>query len=239
MAGVHIKAVYTRTRASGAEDVAITTHDLAFAGANDRPNNAQMDAMAAPYITFWNAIKTVASVGISSRCTLTELRFYTGYDGDGSPGQVDYVKTYPLPGSDSSAGMLPAQVACTVTELTDSRRHWGRFYLPGLSYNGLDVDGTLKSAMVTAMANAAETLYKAWGALTDVTPIVWTRSSHPIEYLGVAPPRWRPSWIYPAGTTYSAPAALAVQSIRVDEILDIQRRRRFESTMNRQTRQLA
>lgn len=229
-----MKAVYTRTRTAGAEDVAVTTHDL-WQDA-DTWTDGQCDTVAAAFNTFWTTIKATM---ISTSCKLSELRFYKGYDGDGSPGAVDYIKTYSSAGT---AGIsCPPQVACTVTELTDSRRHWGRFYIPGISINLLDVDGSLTSSGVTAVANAAKTMYNAWGAMSGpVTPIVWSRSSHPIEYAAAAAPRWRGSFVTGgAGHVWGPANAVSVQAIRVDEILDVQRPRRYESTQIRNTQQLA
>jgi hypothetical protein len=237
--GIHMKCVYSRSRTAGTEDVAVTTHDLYWAGTGDG-TDALCDQIADKYSTFWTALNSSSPTPsvIANNVTLVEYRFYRGYNGDGTPGAVDYVKTVSSPGT-STSSMLPPQIATTITELTDERRHWGRFYLPGLSLEALADDGSMSNAAITKIINAAETMYEAWGAITDVTPIVWTRTSHPISYNAMAPPRWRPTWLFPSGTSYSAPAALAVQSIRIDEILDTQRRRRWESAQLRVTRQLA
>jgi hypothetical protein len=238
MSGTHMKAVYTRARSGGTEDVAVTTHD--FHKDSGDHTDSECDTIAAAYAAFWAAL-CVSSAGsglINTGTTLTELRFYKGYDGDGSPGAVDYVKTYSSAGLNVGS-MCPPQVSCTVTELTDSRRHWGRFYLPGITSNALNPDGTLKSTIVTSVANAAENFYEAVGAMAGTTPVVWGRKTSSISYLAVAPPRWRPSWVFPSSSvSVGDPIAMAVQSIRVDEILDIQRRRRWESTLNRVTRVL-
>jgi hypothetical protein len=236
--GIHMKATYTRTRSAGAEDVAVTTHDLWWDGSGDG-TDALCDTIAAAYLVFWNNIigPAPASAFLSNAIRLTELRFYRGYNGDGSPGEVDYVKTYSVAGT-GTAGMCPPQVSCTVTEIVDSRRHWGRFYIPGIHIAALSLDGTLAAARVTQLADAAQTLYQTWGAVTSLSPIVWARHGSAISYAGVAPPRWRPTWSYPSGTVWSTPAALNVQNIRVDEILDIQRPRRYQSTQNRATRVL-
>jgi hypothetical protein len=240
VSGTHIKAIYVRTRAAGLEDVAVTTHDIWCEGGDS--TDAQCDTLAASFVTFWTVLAGNSGTLslVSSGVKLSELRFYRGYDGDGSPGSVDYVKTY------NQSGLLPAvacppQVACTVTELTDARRHWGRFYIPSISTTALNADGTLKSTQVASVANAAEALYESWGALAGHTPIVWGRKRASISYNTIGGGRWRPTWLSPAGSTAEVgePLAIAVQSIRVDEILDIQRRRRWESTQLRETRALA
>src|SRR4029450_2913804 len=120
MPGLHIQAVYRRTRVSGAEDVAVTTHDLWYAQTDD-PTDAQCNSAAAEFITFWTDLCNATSGIISAQTTLIELRFYKGYDGDGSPGEVDLVKTYSQSGL-VSGNMCPPQVACTVTEMPYRQR---------------------------------------------------------------------------------------------------------------------
>lgn len=237
MSGTHMKAVYTRTRTAGAEDVAVTTHDFWCEGGDS--SDANCDTIAAAFITFWDGL--VAAAYISDAVKLTELRFYKGYNGDGSPGAVDYVKTYVKPGT--AQPMLPPQVACNITELTDWRKHWGRFYLPGIvasSANTLNADGTYKTTFISTIATAAQTMYNAWGHITNHTPVVWGHVTGDMNYAAVAPPRWMPSWFgLGSGSGTVGIGALSVQAIRVDEIPDIQRRRRYESTQVRNTKQLS
>lgn len=234
VSGLHLKAIYQRNRVAGAEDVAVTTHDLYHDSAEW--SDAEMDAAMLALSNFWGAIMTQV---IAPACKLMEIRAYAGYDGDGSPGQVDRIYQDQRAGSRAGA-MCPPQVACTVTEITDDRRHWGRFYIPGISSGVLAADGTLTLAAQGIIADAAEDLYVAWGSAPDAqTPVVWSRSSRPVQYLVIAPPRWRPSWMGGDPPTWSPPEALSVQAVRVDEVLDVQRPRRYESTQSRLTRQLA
>jgi hypothetical protein len=240
VSGTHMKAVYRRTRVAGAEDVAVTTHD--FWKDSGDSTDAECDTIATHFMTFWDTCcQTAGFAMISNNVELYELRFYRGYDGDGSPGAVDYVKTYAGRDGEAPGSMTPPQVACTVTEITDSRRHWGRFYIPGISADSsvLADDGTLLTTKVTQVATVAETMYEAWGAMANHTPVVWGRRTASIEYAAVAPPRWRPSWYPSSSVAVGEPTAFSVQAIRVDEILDIQRRRRWEATQTRVTRQLA
>jgi hypothetical protein len=240
MSGTHMKAIYRRTRTAGAEDVAVTTHD--FYDDSGVSSDAKCDQIAAAFVAFWDALCDSVTIGIiSPQVQLSELRFYKGYDGDGSPGAVDYVLTYSGKAGEATGAMCPPQVACSVTEMVDSRRHWGRFYIPGIStnVNALALDGTLQPSAIAGVANRAETMYEAWGAIAGLSSVVWGHITSSISYLAVAPPRWRPTWLVPEATATAGLGAFAVQSIRVDEILDIQRRRRWESTQVRETRQLA
>jgi hypothetical protein len=108
--------------------------------------------------------------------------------------------------------------------MTPYRRHWGRFYVPGIATSKLQNDGTLLSATQTVVANATETFYEAINAMPDVQNTVWGRTGVALaDILG-------------EGTDLTIPHAWPVTSIRVDEILDVQRRRRWESVTNRITR---
>lgn len=94
---------------------------------------------------------------------------------------------------------LPDQVALNTTLRTASRKHWGRSYWPGLSAGDLQVDyGRYTNAVVDAVANGLNALHDTWQTAG--------------YQLGV----W--SMLHPAFLTPKA--------IEVDDIPDIQRRRR-------------
>lgn len=97
------------------------------------------------------------------------------------------------------------QVACSITEMTEVRRRWGRFYIPFLSRNFVD-NGRVSSTFLPPIVNAAADLLSHADA--DWTPVV-----------------------YGSGT----PSALPVQAVRVDDVPDIIRSRRWSSTGVRQT----
>jgi hypothetical protein len=135
---MHMKAVYTRGRITGLEDVAVTTHDFHAPNFDDF-TDANLDAIGAAFTAYWDAINSFWS----TLTTLLELRFYRGYNGDGSPGEVDHI----VPVGDAGEGTTascPPQVACSVTEIlgAESRRHWGRFYLPAPTVSALALDGS-------------------------------------------------------------------------------------------------
>lgn len=91
------------------------------------------------------------------------------------------------------------QVACTVSWRTAARRHWGRIYLPGLETGQIDTTyGRLKNTAVDTIATAFRTFEAAAN----------TQSCQ----LGV--------W------SFKKKAFLQLSEIRVDNVLDIQRRRR-------------
>lgn len=212
MAGIHMKAIYWRTPTLGVEDVAVTTHDWWNTGTD---STAIADTIAAAYAAFF----TANSSRLATQLTLAELRFYFGYDGDFTVGELDYLKSYSLTGADTS-GMLPPQCACTVTEILEagdvdghSRRHWGRFYLPGMVQQSLTTDGRFTSTFVNGLANAAEILYDDTTTAT-LWPIVW---------------------VHTGSSTWGH---AKVTQIRVDDIVDIQRRRRYDSYNVRVTKSI-
>jgi hypothetical protein len=198
---VHLKLVYTRA-ASAAEDKAITSHD--FAG--DDWNAAAVAAVAARVTTWWNAIKP----RFASAVVLSEGRVYNGYDGDGSPGQVDASFALNLAGT-GGGNMLPPQCACSVTEeLFEShlRRHWGRFYLPNPAPTTVGSDGRYLFSFIEDVRNATVAWYNGM-RVDGRAPIVWTSAA--------------------------GGGAAEVDGIRVDDIVDIQRRRRWDTFVNRVT----
>lgn len=94
---------------------------------------------------------------------------------------------------------LPDQNSCSVSLRTASRRHWGRFYLPGLAVSDVQASyGRYSSAMVDAIAAGTD----AWQTALDAAGL----------QLGV--------WTWKYG------AFLTCKQVRVDDVVDTQRRRR-------------
>jgi hypothetical protein len=94
---------------------------------------------------------------------------------------------------------LPDQVAATCTFRTASRRHWGRVYVPGIAFSQIDNTwGRLSTAYTVALAGAFRTLANAL-VTNGYELIVWSPS-------------------YRSGLT--------IRELMVDDIPDIQRRRR-------------
>lgn len=207
--GAHMKLIYGRNSGSGVSDDALTTHDFwTDASIGDTESGAIWTAVQ----TWWNSIRD----RIAADVALKEARFYYGYNGDGSPGTVDKSYTANLAG-EGLQGQLPPQVACSVTEIIDgdadapqARRHWGRFYIPGIDKGQLTAAGRLTSAAAADIATATQVLYNAWN--TQGNPaIIWVKT--------------------PTVLTHAY-----VEAIRVDDVLDVIRRRRWESTLLRETR---
>lgn len=240
---IRLQAVWKRIWSSAVEDdVMITTHDFRIldtvwpdAGATgDTHNYASLEASLA---TFWGSIRSLYQPVVR----LDEYRWYRNDGGDrtwGEPARVQTIAS-PLAGSSTSSVMPPPQVACTVTELTDSRRHWGRFYLPTPSVVALTGDGRLTAGAVATIAAAAQTLYNSWNT-KGVRCIV--AGSVPLDYVAAVMPST--SWIGEQfersigrnATDQRIAVAYDVTKIRVDDVLDVQRRRRYGVAAVRDTR---
>lgn len=205
--------VYSRA-VLAAEDVAITTHDF---------EGPDLDATSAitlgdNFRDYWLAIRDRFTPSTS----LQEVRFYNGYNGDGSPGDVDFVRPILLPGQ-ATGNPLPPQCACSVTEelyqgglgIVDERRHWGRWYLPAPAQNVVGSDGRYVNGFVLDMATFAKQFLDACKA-DGWTPGIW-----------IKPP------------SSPTPVLAEVDGVRVDDIVDIIRRRRWEQFVNRHVLDLA
>lgn len=104
----------------------------------------------------------------------------------------------------SSANPLPYQVAMSVTEKTGVPKHWGRFYLPGITENMLTSDyGRWSTSWTSTVANASAELYDDLAG-AEFFPVVPVTQVNKVLTGGL----------------------LGVSSIQVDDIPDVIRRRR-------------
>jgi hypothetical protein len=112
-------------------------------------------------------------------------------------------------GSIAAGSELPHQVASTFTETTCSRQHWGRAYLPGLGHIVLTSYGRFTTTFVDSLANTTRALFNSAIALPAITnPWVWSP-----RYAGL----------------------LSVRELHVDDIPDVQRRRRDKQVSYRKS----
>jgi hypothetical protein len=119
-------------------------------------------------------------------------------------------------GTSSSTAVLPPQVAWGSTEITSSRKHWGRFYLPAGDANRLDATGLLGSTELGSTLGAAVTFYNACRAASCL-PVVWCIQ--------------KPERTKKNGGTLAPQAATAfeVTHLQMDDITDVIRRRRYQN----------
>lgn len=150
---------------------------------------------------------------MNTKHTWAELRFYMKRFGSTPSGFADMgdpVRVTPLTytGSSSNPNAMPYQVAVSVTELTALRKHWGRFYLPGLTNISFDSFGRVTATAMTALADLTQTMYEDLAA---------------DELFACVP-------------SAAHKTLLGVSGIQVDDIPDVQRRRRARDTLVRTVR---
>lgn len=100
----------------------------------------------------------------------------------------------------STTSALPPQVAISVTEKTPVRRCWGRHYIPGATVTTIETPGVVLDATVDQICNAANAMYQA---------------THDAGY-------------WPVVYSKTRAKAFAIESVQVDDLYDVIRRRRFD-----------
>lgn len=182
---VHVRSTF--------HDVAVTTHHWRWEGAS-APVDADFEAVETRMKAFLEAIKTYVTTLVTNR----EFRWYGPRTEPGIWGEAHRVTPFATNLGTATAG-LPQQIACSVTERTDVRRRWGRFYLPNISAAALTADthGLFSPTFVAAVGAAAGDLLGT--DVGDFAPVVF-------------------------GTP--TPTSLPIRAVAVDRVPDVQRRRR-------------
>lgn len=151
--------------------------------------------------TWWGAVKT----WFPDALKLEEIRWYQEGPEIVPPNPVVRTTSIAVAGTGGDA-MCPPQVSTTVTMETPQRKYWGRVYLPAPITDAIDtndgVEGRWNHTFVDAMANDMQDALNDIGGL-GIIPAVYSR----------------------AGLSF-----LAVTGVEVDDVPDIQRRRRFATT---------
>lgn len=191
---------------------------------DDPPTQAEADAIAAAWQTFF----TATSSPISSRWQTVGVKVQlVGTNGQGDPNST--VFSYygsAISGNGTGATHHPPQISCVVTLTTAKPRGYGskgRMYLPGVGL-GIGVDGRIDTSLMTSLLNNLKTFYDA---VNDVAPVN-----------GV-----QPSIVLQSAQTTGVPAHDALMSVitgfKVGNVYDTQRRRRNQLVETYQTRALA
>lgn len=188
--------VYSRaTPALTREDAAIFTFHIAkiVGGAlYSRLTVADQTAAETPilaFLTYWAGVT-------SSTHTADLLRWHDRGADRTLVGPATRINDINIVGSASQP--LPYQMSQTATWRTSSRHHWGRIYLPGLSYAAIGTTGRMATANVDGIANNLRTMYASLDALSMALG-VWSQGKQ---------------------------AFITLTGISVDDICDVQRRRR-------------
>lgn len=138
---------------------------------------------------------------LTSSLRLDAIRWNDLPQTGGSPSPQRRFTEFDVVGTGSS-DFLPWQIACNVTWVTPNRRRWGRIYVPGF-LESQNASGRVGSGTVDTLANASWTLSQDLSSIASgLSHVVVDRSS------GIS---------------------LEVAGVRVDDVWDIQRRRRDET----------
>lgn len=165
----------------------------------------QMDAVVTRFQTYWQ----YWAPNMSETIALDQFRYYDQQVWP-TKSPLLYVRDVTdYPGT-STAQELPPQMAMSQTLETLTRKRWGRFYMPAPTVTAI----TQNSARITtAIVDAATVVLRDFiqGCKTDgAIPHVWSPRG------GSGPPP------FAAGSTEN------VTGVRMDDILDVVRRRRWQ-----------
>lgn len=153
---------------------------------------------------------TTIKAQMNTDWTLKEYRWYRFgplFKANGSPRRVTTKGTV----ATGTGARLPDQVAATITLKTVHRKSWGRVYVPGIGAQALGSGGRWSNAITTNYANATGVLVNGL-ATDDFGLCVFSRKGTTYDSEGKI--------VTPAG------AALGITQVQVDDVPDVQRRRR-------------
>lgn len=162
------------------------------------------------FVTAFGVFWAAVQAAFSSQVGPTEIRFYNMPGVAGPVGDPVYVNTdASRVGTGAPDATLPPQASITITHQTSNRRRWGRIYFGGL------VSATLHNGRF--LGDWLFTFISTWDTFLTTLRIngqglvVWHRSS------------WTP---------------MDVVTISMDDVWDVQRRRRYDHALNRLERSL-
>lgn len=213
------------------EDVRVCTfHCIKLVAGSPTPNwdPADFVAMDNAFSAWWTTVKGHCTGSIS----WTGIKAYRAGPNVLPPQTPTYDVPKSVPGTDPSNSALPPQVALSVTEKAGAKANWGRFYFPAIGTGSgavatTTVDGRPSTELITSIINATDTLYEA--AKIALTPFVIYR-----EKLEANRPTGNPP--APSSLPERPAEAAEVESIQVDDVFDIIRRRRWERPTLREQR---
>jgi hypothetical protein len=203
------------------DDARINTYDflkLVGGSPSDSWVAADFTAVESAFGQCWSTIKPYYNANLRH----AQYRWYKSGPGIAPPQEPVRVVDVAVVGSSVSTAQLPPQCALACTELTSSRKAWGRVYWPAMAHAVVggtpptDGTGRYKSEVLTAFANSLDTYYEACRAA----------GAFPVVYSPAKPSR--PS----AGGTLAATGAraLTIDTIQVDDVPDVIRSRRHKAT---------
>lgn len=221
----------SRTPATGGtEDVDVCTfHFLKVAAGSPVAwtDSTDLPALETLLGNYWGSLKANYSTFIHSdqyRWYKDGPAFYELRDGvykpllSGNP--AIRVQEVDVPGTSGITTVLPPQSAISVTEKTESRHNWGRWYLPAATSGICDAAGRILAVTVGQMLGYAVTFYNAARA-AGYQPVVWSiqKPERPKKNGDVLPEQ-------PA-------RAYEVLSLQMDDLFDVIRSRRWDTSVTK------
>lgn len=152
----------------------------------------------------WIDFWTAINNGVSQDMHIDDRRYYNLPATTGPVGDPAFTRTTDLHGNSSGDTMLPPQVACSITLKTAIRRRWGRIYVPGMLSN-FNFNGRVAASALTEIGDAFDDFGTTMRD-AGLGIVVWHRAS------------WTPQ---------------DVTQFTIDDVWDVQRRRRFAHAFNR------
>lgn len=222
-------ARFTRTPAGGTQedDAYIGCHFGKVSGGSFDPAWVAGDysAVESAFDTLWATLKTFNP----SSVVLAEYRWFKSgpewepADEDGPYNPAERSTARAVAGTNVSSTQLPPQLALTVTKIVSVRKRWGRVYLPAPMQSSLsDATGRLASANLA-------TILAAWVTFMNSCR---TAGKRPVVFS-----RGKAGYTTPKGNVIGAHAATAyeITQLRMDNLFDVQRRRRWDTPTVRTT----
>lgn len=200
--------------AVASEDARVVTFHLAKISGGTVSSDwlaADFTALDAAYTTWWGAIKAL----YPNELVWDRIKVYKAGPAIVPPQPPVYDADKSVAGTDASNTPLPPQVAVSVTEIAGTKRHWGRFYLPGGTGTSVSAYGRVIGTTQNTIADATDVLYTA----------LKTAGLEPVVYRPPLPERETKS-----GATLPARggSAWTVEKVQVDDVFDVIRRRRYK-----------
>lgn len=215
----HLQCVFTPSWAGSVNaDKVVVGFDLAniTGGALD---DTWTDTDFTTCETLFNAFWAAYAPSMGNGTKLSEYRWYTRsfnavddpekrFNDSGPPVRV---VTKNVAGG--STGCLAPQTAVTITERTAWPKHWGRLYLPWPAIDTGTAIGRIDTSRMNTWMNAANTLYNGLA----------TAEFYPVNPVTQVNKQWYP-------------ALLTINTIAMDDVFDVVRRRRLRNVVTRVTK---
>jgi hypothetical protein len=208
----------------GEDDSRVTTLHLAkVSGGNvvDTWDGADFTAMMAAVDAWWASAKTLYPTTV----TLDRVKVYKSGPDIAPPQPPVYDVDRNISGT-GTGGMMPPQVAISVTEIAGTKLHWGRLYMPAPRLAIATTYGRFDSTAAGTLADAFDTLYEA----------LKTAGLHPVVYRAPLPARTKANG---ASLPARDGSAWDVEKIQIDDVFDVIRSRRWKYPLLRTQREIA